>query len=168
MKKRDALSPLARAYYDLLGAAHLPPAPSSVVLIAPPFHKVVDGDDDELLADFVRIPKTLLTLCWSIAEYSEEECIDSLVHALRAFYRRDLTHSHVGPLLYEIDDEMLRTAENAGLLLTITATGRLHCGINGYTMYYKMTEWRIELPEGEHPVKSLAEAIQCTARLRPR
>lgn len=164
MKKRHSLPPLARAYFDLLTSAHEERDPGCVVMLALPNYNNNADDDAEL--ESVRLPKAIHMLCWSIAEYSEEDTIDAIVLAFQTYYNLKIHLGHLFRLLYDIHEEMVRTAEEAGVLLTIMENGRLQCRINDYTIYYEIPDWKIELPERDYFVTSLAKAIEYTAKLR--
>src|SRR6478609_7842739 len=132
MKKYDQLPPLARAYYDVLTAAYEKGDPRSMVLIQP---RLPDDEDYDPL-EVVVLPKAVHNLCWAIAEHPDGESADALVLALQARYHPLLHWDHAIALIYEINDEMLRTAEEAGVLLLISADGLLTALIPDYFVYY--------------------------------
>jgi len=156
MRKQNPFPPLAKSYYALLAAADEKEGAKSVVMIAPLL--------DELTP--VLLPKAIHTLCWSIAEHSQDESIEALVLAMRARYHPELSMDHVYPLLYEIDDEMLRTAKDAGVSLIISEDGLLNSLVNDYPVYYRDSEWRIELSDEDVGLETLAEVIKYTGKLR--
>ena len=136
--------------------------PWSMVLIQPRLPEDEDYDPMEV----VVLPKAIHNLCWAIAEHPDDESAGALVLALQARYHPLLHRDHVTALVYEISDDMLRTAEDVGFLLLISGEGVLHALISEYPVYYAIDEWRIVLPEGTAVTETLADAIEYTAKLR--
>jgi hypothetical protein len=156
MKNENSFTPLAKAYYAVLAAADEKEGRKSAVMIAPL--------PDELA--LVILPRGIHPLCWTLAGLSGDESLEAFILAMRARYHPDLTMNHIYPLLFEVNREMLHTAEDVGVPLIIAADGLLHWVINNYALYYRDSAWRIDAPGEDVALKTLAEAIEYTGKLR--
>ncbi len=133
-----------------------------MVLIRP---RLPDDEDFDPL-EIVVLPKAIHTLCRTMAEDSDDESAAALLEALQFLYHPLLNWNHLIALVYEIDDEMLQTVDDVGVLLLLSAGGLLNALVPGYCVYYAIDGWRIALGEKTVATKTLADAIKHTAKLR--
>ncbi len=156
MKKNNKHRHLARAYYDLLATAHEQSGTDSVVVIM--LHE--DGDEEGDLLKIIMLPRAIHTISWAIADGLDDYACEALIYAMQAHYHPDLTIKHIYPLLLEIDDAMLRTAEDEDVTLIIDGNGSLSAYVNGYYLCYTKPRWRVLLPDNEVAKDTLAAAIE--------
>jgi hypothetical protein len=151
--------PMSRTqvYSNLLAEAEKQSGLKSPVVIS-----ISDADDEVI----VRLPRAVHPLCWASTEHIDDESSEALVLALRARYHPDLSMSLLAPLFHDIDAAMLRTADEAGLLLVITEGGFLSTSSDDYDLFFVNSAWAISLPDTEVIAQTLADAVRLTTMLR--